>query len=103
MRISVKKVILVTLVACVCSVSGLGFAQTNVNNEKKLKGKWILENVFAFEKSMQKTPFSADGTIYVHSFNVVNPPTLYGGFEPYINMQNSNSFNNDYSNIKMSK
>ena len=54
------RVKIITLTCILAGISLTGFAQSSENNEKLLQKKWILENVSAFEKNVQKIPFSAD-------------------------------------------
>ena len=57
MKKKIKQLILNALIAGVCSMSVLSFAQTKDKNV--LLGKWIVENVVAFEENVQ-VPFTLD-------------------------------------------
>ena len=56
----IKKLFVTALFIGFYGISAFGVAQTNEQNEKALKGKWILEKVSAFEENVQKIPFSVD-------------------------------------------
>ena len=52
--------IVLAFAAGICSVLFLGFAQAKENDEKTLQGRWVLENVSAFDEDVEVKPFSAD-------------------------------------------
>ena len=55
-----RKMIVLAFAAGICSISVVGIAQTKENNEKTLRGRWVLENVSAFEDDVEVKPFSVD-------------------------------------------
>jgi len=55
-----KKMVVLALIAGICSISVTGLAQEKENNEKSLIGKWILEKVSAFDEAEEVIPFSVD-------------------------------------------
>ena len=60
MRISMKKMITIAFAAGIYGLSVCGFAQTKENDDKLLHGKWVLENVSAFDENRKKLPLNAD-------------------------------------------
>jgi len=52
--------IVFAFIAVICNISGVVFAQTKESDEKTLQGRWVLENVSAFEEDVEVRPFSAD-------------------------------------------
>ena len=67
MRVSVKKVILVALVACICGVSGLGFAQTA---DKLPQGLWKVEKIIKEKNTNGKI----DTVVYSSDVNMNSVP-----------------------------
>ena len=56
----IGKVIVMAFAAGICCLSIACFAQAKENNEKTLRGSWVLENVSAFEDDVEVKPFSVD-------------------------------------------